>query len=292
MQLKRRSLLAGTCAWVAPPMLGLAGSAQASRVLRLGLVPSEFPRAMVTESEAMVDTLSKALGTPVEPYVAPTYNGVIEALRSKSLEVARLGPFSYIMGAAAAPIEAFAVAETRKTGQAFYRSLIVARKDSGIKTLADLRGRTFAFVDPASASGHLFAKAGLVKAGLHPDRNFRRVIFSGSHDSNATAVQNKDIDAAAIGDRLLDAAISKGLAKREDLVILWKSVPIPEAPMVWHKDLDAGLKKRVRAAFLDMRDIFLPGQGMVNRFLPITDSAYDVVRETARTLNLDLKNMK
>ena len=77
-----------------------------------------------------------------------------------------------------------------------------------------------------------------MKAGFDADKDFGRVIFSGSHDSNAVAVQNRKVDAVAIADRILDAAIAKGLAKREDLVVVWKSDPIPESPTVWRKDLD------------------------------------------------------
>lgn len=292
MKFTRRSLLASTPLLLAPPMAVLTRTAKAASALTVGLIPSEDSRAMIANSQAMMDMLSKSLGMPVKPFVAADYNGVIEALRSKRLDVAYLGPFSYVMGTTVAPIEAFAVAETKKAGRAFYHALILAHKDSGIKTVADLKGKTFAFVDPTSTSGHLFPKAGLMKAGFNPDKDFGRVIFSGSHDSNAVAVQNKKIEAVAIADRILDAAIGKGLAKREDLVVVWKSDPIPESPTVWRKDLDPELKKRVQAAFLDVKDIPWSDQGMLNGFHPTNDKAYDIIRETAKILNLDLRAMK
>ena len=292
MKLTRRTLIASAPALLGAPLFGLASPARAADVLTVGLIPSEDSRAMIANSQAMMDMLSKSLGMPVKPFVAADYNGVIEALRSKRLDVAYLGPFSYVMGTTVAPIEAFAVAETKKAGRAFYHSLIVAHKDSGIKTVADLKGKTFAFVDPTSTSGHLFPKAGLMKEGFNTDKDFGRVIFSGSHDSNAVAVQNKKIEAVAIADRILDAAIAKGLAKREDLVVVWKSDPIPESPTVWRKDLDADLKKRVQAAFLDVKDIPWSDQGMLNGFHPTNDKAYDIIRETAKILNLDLRAMK
>lgn len=292
MKLSRRSLLAGASSLVAAPLAGWLPAAQAADVLTVGLIPSEDSRAMIANSQAMMDMLSKSLGMPVKPFVAADYNGVIEALRSKRLDVAYLGPFSYVLGATVADIEAFAVAETKKAGRSYYHSLIVARKDSGIKTVADLKGKTFAFVDPSSTSGHLFPKAGLMKAGFNPDKDFGRVIFSGSHDSNAVAVQNGKVDAVAIADRILDAAIAKNLAKREDLVVVWTSQPIPESPTVWRKDLDPALKKRVQAAFLDVKDIPWSDQGMLNGFHPTNDAAYDVIRDTAKLLNLDLRKMK
>jgi phosphonate transport system substrate-binding protein len=266
--------------------------ARAQQVLTVGLIPSEDSRAMIANSQAMMDMLSKALGFAVKPFVAADYNGVIEALRSKRLDVAYLGPFSYVLGATVADIEAFAVAETKKAGRTFYYSQIVAHKDSGIKTVKDLKGKTFAFVDPSSTSGHLFPKAGLMKVGFNPDKDFGRVIFSGSHDSSAIAVQNKKVDAAAIADRILDAAVSKGLVKREDLVEVWKSDPIPESPTVWRRDLPADLKARVQAAFLQVKDIPWSDQGELNGFHPTNDAAYNIIRDTAKVLNLDLRKMK
>ena len=292
MKLTRRSLLAGASSLGALPLAGWLPGAHAAEVLTVGLIPSEDSRAMIANSQVMMDQLSKALGMPVKPFVAADYNGVIEALRSKRLDVAYLGPFSYVLGATVAPIEAFAVAETKKAGRTYYHSLVVAHKDSGIKTVADLKGKTFAFVDPSSTSGHLFPKAGLKKVGFDTEKDFGRVIFSGSHDSNAVAVQNKKIDAVAIADRILDAAIAKGLAKREDLVVVWKSDPIPESPTVWRKDLDPALKKRIQAAFLEVKNIPWSDQGEVNGFHPTNDAAYNIIRETAKTLNLDLRTMK
>lgn len=287
--MKRRKLLFGTAAVTASAFVPMA---RAQQVLTVGLIPSEDSRAMIANSQAMMDMLSKALGFAVKPFVAADYNGVIEALRSKRLDVAYLGPFSYVLGATVADIEAFAVAETKKAGRTFYYSQIVTHKDTGIKTVNDLKGKTFAFVDPSSTSGHLFPKAGLMKLGFATDKDFGRVIFSGSHDSSAIAVQNKKVDAAAIADRILDAAVSKGLVKREDLVEVWKSDPIPESPTVWRKDLPADLKTRVQAAFLQVKNIPWSDQGELNGFHPTNDAAYNIIRDTAKVLNLDLRKMK
>lgn len=282
--------LAATAALSLMALVPLANAQQ--KELTVGLIPSEDSRAMIAQSKPMMDKLSQALGMPVKPFVAADYNGVIEALRSKRLDVAYLGPFSYVLGASVAEIEAFAVAETKKAGRTSYQSYIITHKDSGIKSVADLKGKNFAFVDPSSTSGHLFPKAGLIKAGFNPDKEFGRVIFSGSHDSSAIAVQNKKIDAAAVADRILEAAFNKGIAKREDIVVVWKSDPIPESPTVWRKDLSPELKKRIQAAFMEVKDIPWSDQGTLNGFHPTNDAAYNVIRDTAKALNLDLKKMK
>ncbi|SDW51387.1 phosphonate transport system substrate-binding protein [Variovorax sp. YR634] len=282
----RRSLIALALSTVA------AMPALASPPLTIGLIPAEDSQAMIESSRQVLDSLQQQLGMPVKPFVATDYNGVIEALRSKKLDVAYLGPFSYVLANQIADVEAFAVAVTKKTGQSSYKSVIIARKESGLAKTADLKGRTFAFVDPTSASGHLFPKAGLLQAGYDPETFFSRVIFSGSHDASILAVANKKVDAAAVADRILASAIAKGQVKADELEIVWSSNPIPESPMVWRKDLDPALKAKIAKALANVKDLPWGDQGVLNGFQPTNDAAYNVVRDTAKVLKLDLRSMK
>lgn len=262
------------------------------RALTIGLIPAEDSQAMIESSRQVLDALQQQLGMPVKPFVATDYNGVIEALRAKKLDVAYLGPFSYVLASSVAEVEAFSVAVTKKTGQSAYRSVILARKDSGLRSVAELKGRNFAFVDPSSASGHLFPKAGLQQTGLDPETYFGRVVFSGSHDASILAVANRKVDAAAVADRIFNSAVAKGTVKQDDFVVLWSSRPIPESPMVWRKDLDPALKEKLAKALANLKDVKWGDQGVLNGFQPTSDAAYDVVRDTAKVLKLDLRSMK
>ncbi len=260
--------------------------------LRVGLIPSEDAQAMIRASQQVMDQLAEKTGMKVRPFVANDYNGVIEALRSGKLDIAYLGPFSYVLASSIANAEAFAVAVTKKTGTSSYRSVLITRKDSGLDSVAKLQRKTFAFVDPTSASGHLFPKAGLQADGFDPEKHFSRVIFSGSHDANIMAVANNKVDGAAVADRIFESAIAKGLIKGEDFQVIWRSQPIPESPMVWRKSLDAATKQKVAAALADIKGLPWGDQGVLNGFAPTNDKAYDVVRQTAKALNLDLGKMK
>ena len=260
--------------------------------LRVGLIPSEDAQAMIRASQQVMDQLAEKTGMKVRPFVANDYNGVIEALRSGKLDIAYLGPFSYVLASSIANAEAFAVAVTKKTGKSAYHSVVITRKDSGLDSVARLQRKTFAFVDPTSTSGHLFPKAGLLADGFDPDKHFSRVIFSGSHDANIMAVANGKVDGAAVADRIFESAVAKGVVKAEDFQVIWRSQPIPESPMVWRKSLDAATKQKVAAALAEIKDLPWGDQGVLNGFAPTTDKAYDVVRQTAKALSLDLGTMK
>lgn len=270
--------------------LGPSG-ALAQSVLNIGLVPSEDPRVVVSDNQALLEHLHSALGMEIKPFVATDYTGIIEALRARKLDVALLGPFSYVLAHQIAAVDAFALLETQKQGSS-YHSVIIARKDRGIATLKDLRGKTFAYVDPSSTSGHLFPKAALIKAGLDPDTLFARTIFSGGHDASAVAVQNGKVDAAAIADALLDVAYARGMLKKDEIVVVWQSDPIPGAPVVYRHDLPDALKGKLRAAFAAVHDMPWGPSTTIKRFVTVDDKSYDVVRETAQLLKLDLGKMK
>jgi phosphonate transport system substrate-binding protein len=265
--------------------------ATAADVLNMGLVPSEDPRVIMNDNKVLLEKLEESMQMTIKPFVATDYNGIIEALRSKKLDIALLGPFSYVLATTVANVEAFALLETQRQGPT-YRSMIIARKDHGIRNLKDLSGKTFAFVDPGSTSGFLFPKAGLIKAGYDPDTYFSRVIFSGGHDASAIAVQNGKVDAAAVADALLEMAYNRGMLKQDEIVVVWTSEAIPGAPIVYRRDLPEELKAKIRAAFGQIHDVPWGPKSTIKQWVPASDADYDVIRETAKLLNLDLKKMK
>jgi len=268
-----------------------ATPATAANVLNVGLIPSEDANVVIADNKPFLDVLARAVQMEVKPFVATDYNGVTEALRSKRLDIAFMGPFSYVLAVSVADVEAFAVAETSKQTTT-YRAYVIARKDRGIRSLADLKGRTFAFVDPSSTSGHLFPKAAFSKIGLDADKDFSRVIFAGGHDAVAIAVQNGKVDAGAIAEDLFDAAVARGVIKRDELTIVWTSDPIAGSPFCMRRDLPADLKQKIREGFYAMRDVAWGSKGVLKRWEPIDDRAYDFVRDAAKVLNLDLRKLK
>jgi phosphonate transport system substrate-binding protein len=284
------ALVAGLVALLA---LGPVTAVAQETVLRFALTPSEeTTEQQIKRSQSVIQTLERDTGLKVAPYSAGDFVSVIEAMRSKKVDVAWLGAFSYVLAVREAGAEAFAVAVRKATGKATYQSLIFVKGNAPYKTIEDLRGKSFAFVDPASTSGHLFPRAALIKMGVRePEKFFGQVVFAGGHDAAQLAVLNGRVQGGASNDRVMDNLIKRGQLKPGDLRVLHTSDPIPLGPLAWRRDLPEQTKQLVKRSFLGMKDVTLGTLGEVTTFVPVSDSTYDVIRETAQLLNLDLKKI-
>lgn len=243
-------------------------------------------------SQQVIQRLEKDLDMRVVPYTAGDFVSIVEALRAKKVDVAWLGAFSYVLAVQEAGAEAFAAGVRKSTGKASYTSLIFVRADAPYQSVMDLKGKSFAFVDPASTSGHLFPRAAMLKMGIaDPASFFSQVVFAGAHDAVQLAVLNRKVEAGASNDRVLDNLIKRGALKPGDLRVVHRSDPIPLGPLAWRRDLPEAMKAAIRQSFLGMRDVTFGTLGELTHFVEVSDRTYDVVRETARILKLDLKKM-
>ena len=286
----RRILLAVAASLLVAPVWG-QGTAKPG-VLTVGFIPAEDSRAMVRQSQAILDIVAKHTGMKIDTFVGSDYNATIEALRAGHIDVALLGPFSYVLATTVAPVEAFAVTVIARTMQPSYQSIIIAGKDSNINSLADLKGKTFAFVDPGSTSGFMVPSAAFIRAGITPEKDFRQVMYSGGHDSTIVSVGNGKVDAGAVADRIYERGCAKGLADCNKLKVVWKSPPIPNDPLLYRRSLSEDMKKRIRDAFFSVKNLAFGEMGTVARFDPATDKDYDPIRDIASALKLDLRKMK
>ena len=267
-----------------------AGSDTETQTIRLGLAPDEDSAAVLEKYEPFIDYLSEATGMTVEPYVGADYTAVIEALNSGHLDVAWFGPSEYILATETVNggVEAFASA-TQAEGTIPYRTSFIVRSDSGIDSLEDMEGKTLAFTDPASTSGHIFGRYSLVQEGYDPDSYFGQVIFSGSHDACLLAVKNGQVDVAAISSRKLPGFIESGLVSEDEISVVYESVEIPADPITYRSDLPQQTKDALQKAFLSDDPALaeaLDGTGFAG-FAQVDDSAYDLVREAYEVAGLE-----
>jgi phosphonate transport system substrate-binding protein len=160
-------------------------------------VPSGEMERVAAGAEAVADMIFEETGLVIKTSVATEYAGVIEALCSDppKAQMASLATFSYIVAADRGCAEAELVSV--RYGSPVYNGQIFVRADSGIETLADLKGKTFCATDPLSTSGSIIPKISLKAAGVDPETDLAEVTYAGSHDAAVAAVYNGDCDAGA-----------------------------------------------------------------------------------------------
>jgi len=214
---------------------------------------------------------------------------MIEAMRFGRIEVAYFGPLSYVLAKSRAPdIEAFAVGIER--GKPTYHSILIAQADGPVKEIADIRGKAFGYGDQASTSSHLIPRAYLQKRGLKGGQDYKAVHL-GTHDAIARAVQNGQVPAGALSEQIYRTLIERKTVDGAKLRQIGLSDPIPNYPMTMQGNLVGPLKAKIRSAFLDLKDPAILKSFRVQGFAPVDDKAYDILRDTAKILDLDLSKM-
>jgi phosphonate transport system substrate-binding protein len=264
--------------------------------VRFGVEPYDTAARLVPIYQKVGELIGEKLGCKVEVFVATSYNAEIEAMRNGKLEIGEFGPLGYVLAHQVAKAEAVAAFGTADGKPNSYWASLVTYPASGITTVAEIKGHSFAFSDPASTSGHLFPAYGLRKAGLDPDKDVR-AIYAGSHTSSFEALYNHKVDAGELNSEQLESAAQRGHYKDGDIVFLWKSDPIPTDPITVRGDLPAGFRARLTNALqtldlsslpeADRKIMGLGGQ----RFVPQTDGAYDGIRDLVKTLNIDVEKL-
>ena len=248
--------------------------------LTFGIIPAEASLDPRERFEPLIDHLEKKLGLKIKPYFGPDYLAVIVGMASQKLDFAYMGPLAYVRAAERGGAVAFARENTIKTGLGCH-SIIVSRADSGIKTLGDAKGKSFAFVDPESASGYLLPWLYLVRdLKIKPEAYFKTLSFGGSHEANIESVIEGKVQVAATNDREIDVAIRDGEIKNiKALNILWTSQTIPTFPLAYRKDLPQSLQKALREAVLSFNDKKALTRIGLKSFAPATDDEYDPIRK-------------
>jgi phosphonate transport system substrate-binding protein len=265
--------------------------------VRFGVEPYDTAARLVPIYEKIGKMIGDKVGCNVEVFVATGYNAEIEAMRNGKLELAEFGPLGYVLAHRVAKAEAVGAFGGVDNKPVSYWASIVTYPSSGIKTVAEIRGRSFAFSDAASTSGHLFPAYGLRKAGLDPEKDIK-AIYAGSHTASFEAIYNHKVDSGELNSEQVESATQRGHYKDGDFVFLWKSDPIPTDPFAVRGDLPEAFKKRLVDAVqhLDLMSLdpadrrILVGAG-ITQVVPQTDQAYDLIRDLVKTLNIDLEKL-
>ena len=286
--MKRRNFLMGTLAGAALLISGGIAEAESRNpdTLRVALLPDENASTIIQNAQPFKEYLGGALDKEIELVVTTDYSSMIEAMRFGRIDVAYFGPLSYVLAKSRAPeIEAFAVGVSR--GSPTYKSVIITQADGLVQSIDDIKGRTMGFGDNASTSSHLIPRAFLARHELEAETDYE-FAHLGTHDAVARAVEAGNVDAGGLSQEIFNSLIERGSIDSDKVKVLAESDPIPNYPMVYQGDLAPELKDAIKQAFLDLDDEAILQTFRAEGFVATDDGAYDILRETAKVLNLDL----
>ena len=258
--------------------------------LRMMFVPSGDSQVILKGGEEIAQLLEKITGLHFKTSVATNYAAVIEAMGAEKVDIGWLATFGYILAREKYGVELILI--VIRLGSPFYRGQIMAGANTGISNLSDFKGKTFAFVDPASTSGHLYPKSLLLSKGFDPKTFFDRAVFVGSHNAVVLSILKGEVDGGASYDDAR-ATVAKNFPEVFDKVkIVSYTKKIPNDVVAVRKNLNPVLKEKIREGLKFLAKTS-EGSKVLKKVYGISgladlDSFFDPVREAGKLLGLDL----
>jgi len=258
--------------------------AQSPGVLRITAIPDESPTELARKAAPLVKYLEGKLGMKVEFTPVTDYAASVEALANKQVDMAWFGGFTFVQalqrsGGKAVPL-------VQRTEDEQFRSVFITT-DPAIKSLADLKGKNVSFGSPSSTSGHLMPRSYLMAAGIDPDRDFKRVAFSGAHDATAAAVASGKVDAGALNISVWERLVADKKVDASKVRVFYTTPTYYDYNWTVHADMPAALRDKLLRAFTDLDRSTPEGREILElqratRFIPTRAENYKGIEAAAR----------
>ena len=275
--------------WGVGSQLAMAATCENPEALTLAIIPTEESVAELQLYKPVTDRMEKLTGKKIQFFMPTSYASVVEGLLSKFVDVAVLGPYSYVIANSKdKSIEVFATYAKRpghmqEEGPG-YRGVLISKRGSKFTTIDSLKGSTLGLTDPGSTSGNLMPRVAFTKViGKDLEKFFGKVVYTGSHELSSVAVVKGKVDAAFVATHRFDNVVNKGEASLDGVNILWKSDPIPQDPFVYRNTLCENIKAKIRETFLDLKG--QPGAKKFldnvksNKFVKMSSDDYNIIRD-------------
>ncbi|MBA4260764.1 MAG: putative selenate ABC transporter substrate-binding protein [Comamonadaceae bacterium] len=240
----RRALL--TCAVLATT--GIASLAQAQQVLRVTTIPEEAATEQIRKFTPLASYLEQAMGMKVEFTPVNDYPAAVEALVNKKVDVVWFGGFTHVQANLRSGGKIVPLAQREEDTR--FQSVFIAKTDSGIKTLADMKGKQISFGSQSSTSGHLMPRSFLLAANINPEKDFRRIAYSGAHDATIASVVSGKVDAAALDITVWRKFVTENRVDTKAVDVFYTTPGYFNYNWSVHADMPAEQQARLKAALL------------------------------------------
>jgi len=278
--------------WIFAAALAISASVLADeKVIRVSAIPDEAPTELQRKFAPLGVYLENATGWRVQFVPVTDYAATVEGLAAKKLDLVWYGGFTFVQ---ARRRTGNALPLVQREEDAHFHSKFIVGAGSKAKSLADLKGATFAFGSVSSTSGHLMPRYYLLKSGIDPDKDFSKVAFSGAHDVTAKWVESGRVDAGALNESVFQKLIDEKKIDAAKVRVLWTTPGYYDYNWTVRGDLDPQLIEKIKGAFLGL-DYSKPEQQKIldlqrtHKFIPTRPENYRSTEEAAKSAGL-LKN--
>lgn len=253
--------------------------------LAVGMIPDAgATQVSIQEKEPLKNYLSKSLGQDVNLIIPTNYNATVEGLGNGSLDFAYLGGLTYVK----AHRQYGVIPLVQRTSDLEFHSLFITGASSSIHSLADLKGKTFAFGDINSTSGHLMPYYELKQAGINVDADLK-YRYTGSHAATAKAVESGATDAGALDETVYNSMISDGKLDKTKVRVFYTSKPFLDYVWVARKEVSKQDQDKFVNAFTSLqegKDDQVMGILRGKKFVRASDDKYELLRKIAEELKM------
>jgi phosphonate transport system substrate-binding protein len=266
-------------------LLAVAVTVHAQQVLRVTAIPDESPTELARKAAPLMKYLQARLGMKVEYTPVTDYAAAVEALVSRKVDLAWFGGFTFVQAHARSGGKAIPIVQREEDER--FRSVFITSEPT-IRTLADLKGRDVSFGSQSSTSGHLMPRSFLLQAGLDPDRDFRRVAYSGAHDATIVAVASGKVHAGALNISVWEKFVAEKKADTAKVRVFFTTPPYFDYNWTVHADMPAALREQLTAALLALDRDTPEGRQILElqratRFVPTRAENYKGIEAAARS---------
>ena len=273
-----------TCAVM---LWGIVSHAQT--VLRVTTIPEEAATEQIRKFTPIANYLEQKLGMKVEFTPVNDYPAAVEALVNKKVDLVWFGGFTHVQANLRSGGKVVPLAQREEDTK--FQSVFIAKTNSGIKSLADMKGKQIPFGSQSSTSGHLMPRSFLLQAGLNPEKDFRRVAYSGAHDATIASVVSGKVDAAALDITVWKKFVGENKVDTKDVDVFYTTPPYFNYNWSVHADMPAAMQDRIKKAILDLSPND-PAQAEIlklnraTRYVPTAPENYKGLEAAARSAGL------
>ena len=278
-----------------PPPIPVTELGSAGKPIVLSMVPSGDTEEILVGGEEIIALLAEKTGYNFEVNVATSYTAVIEAMGSKKAHMATLATFSYLLANEKYGVDVALV--SARYGTPYYKGQIIARADSGIETLADLKGKTMCWVDATSTSGYIVPKVSLKAAGVDPDAgDLAQQVEAGSHNNVVLAVYRGECDAGATYVDARGNVAAEYPDVNDKVIVIAESAEIPNDGLQFIADFPAEKRAKIVAAFIEIMGTEEGVEAMSKAYqwsevIEKDDTFYDGFRATLNAAGVDIAEL-